>query len=233
MNFGFIPYTKNWFSIQDDRVNISAYQKKDIPILQQIIAQYKNVTISKIIDGEKLDWLPDETETLQIDDPYYSRKLDALPKRLLKLILNYYENRNLMPIYVDFDNFPPNLNFLTINTTELGLGLNTGLRNLPVGLEELTINLEKYKEGDLDFLPANLKKFTFGAKIIDKPIANLPAQLEDFTIDYGNVLTSDIELPASLKCLNLPASNCNLFYDQLVEKYKDTNIAIKYERITF
>jgi hypothetical protein len=98
------------------------------------------------------------------------------------------------------------------------------LRNLPPNLRVLNLQLEKYNEGDLDYLPAGLKFLTFKTKMLDKPIRNLPPNLQEFSMIGTNIVTDEIDLPPNLKLVYLPETRYSIYQEQIKERHKHTNI---------
>ena len=123
--------------------------------------------------------------------------LDNLPCNLEHLTLNNCTNKEAL-----FNNLPPNLKLLHINSNKFDQQLNY----LPVTLETLIINSSKFDQS-LDNLPPNLKNLYIQCEYFSKDLTNLPISLEMLAIMNCNRYydKTSLILPEKIKFLS---TNC-------------------------
>jgi hypothetical protein len=98
--------------------------------------------------NQPLDNLPSGLKQLKIESNVFSQSLDNLPVGLEELHLHIYELQDLYHL-------PAGLKKLTLRICNNLIRYNI---ILPKSLEELTTNLEMYRNCDKDLLPKGLKK---------------------------------------------------------------------------
>jgi hypothetical protein len=98
--------------------------------------------------NQPLDNLPSGLKQLKIESNVFSQSLDNLPVGLEELHLHIYELQDLYHL-------PAGLKKLTLRICNNLIRYNI---ILPESLEELTTNLEMYRNCDKDLLPKGLKK---------------------------------------------------------------------------
>lgn len=190
------------------------------PKLKELYLSYGNYT--------KINNFPQNLEILDCCDEFYIRQTN-IPNTLKKLyicqssiILN--ENHNIQSIilpsdleelyfryeadYIPNDNFlqylisllnnlPPNLKILEVPNF-----WNLELLNLPTTLEKIYLGV-KFNQ-NLDFLPESIKTITFDeAGVFNKPLDNLPSNVEYLSLPLNEYLHTISNLPNSIKFLSL------------------------------
>lgn len=180
-------------------INDNAYDYSQDKAVINLITEKKRLVLGDHFDQD-INFLPNEITVLQLGMKF-NRPIMNLPRGLKHLYI--------CPCGFSYSNF------------------NQSLDYLPIGLESLSIRLNRLFNMPIDNLPASLKDLEILCSEYKQPINNLPEGLEKLwigTFDYKNTYS----LPSTLKHFNIDRQINNDILDVIKE-----NLISKYPSIKF
>jgi hypothetical protein len=179
------------------------YDYSENTMVINLLREYKKVQFENKFNS-RIDWLPEGITDLHLGTEF-NQPIDNLPHTIKRICIMPYNN-------IDYTKF------------------NQTIDNLPVGLEELSIVLNKSFDKPLDNLPSGLKKICLHLHKYLYPINNLPNTIEEINIKQFNHIET-YKLPRNLKVFKVLIKKNDVENNQELANIKA--LQAKYNNVEF